>query len=103
MSTITREYEEIELSSGKIVNISVSVSGIHEANYGADIDGNRGVSRWFIDDFEFEASCEDGELDDAEQAEVAEKVEELVFDDDWDFEGEAKELDSDEDFDEGLF
>ena len=102
MATITRCYEEIELESGKVVDITVSVTGIHDAHYGADADGGRGVKRWFIVSLKHEVSCEDGELDEKDQAEVFEKIEELVYEDDWDFE-EVGQFDLEYDSDEELF
>ena len=94
MATITKEFEEIELSSGKVVNLSITVTGVHESHYGADADGNRGVSKWFIDDWSHEVECDD-ELNDDESVEAAEKAEELVDETDWDFENASDEDDDD--------
>jgi hypothetical protein len=83
MADVTKEFE-IELDNGNVVNVSITVEGDYEANYGADADGNRGVGMWFISDHSYEI-LDDSELSDSETAELAEKVEEKVSDEDWDF------------------
>src|ERR1035441_8287552 len=54
MSNQITETLKIELNSGKAFEIEVTVTGVYDAHYGADADGNRGMGAWFLDDLEFE-------------------------------------------------
>lgn len=98
MSTITKECE-VELSTGRTVAVSLEVEGIYDSHYGADADGNRGQGRWMVDSHSYEVETED-ELSEEETAELDEKVEELVYEGDWDFDTAHNERDDDseEDF-----
>jgi hypothetical protein len=96
MSTINVE-REIDLDNGTIVTVELEIEGTFDANYGADADGNRGVGRWLVESHSYEVSSED-ELSDDEESEVKEKVEELVYDSDWDF--DQAELDREADKEE---
>lgn len=97
MSTVSKDFEEVELPSGKVVNLTITVTGTHEANYGADADGNRGVSKWLIDSFTHEVTSDEDELDHEDHDQIAEKVEEMVYEEDWDFEAADDEDEDDED------
>lgn len=43
----------VELDSGKQCSVDVVIFVLHDENYGADADGNRGEPRSFIDDVEY--------------------------------------------------
>jgi hypothetical protein len=92
MASITREFE-IELSDGRTINVSVTVEGEYESDYGADADGNRGVGTWFVSGHSFEA---DEALTPSEEYEVSEKVDELVSDESWDFDSAEDEYSEDD-------
>lgn len=75
MSTISREIT-VELDSGQSVTLEVEVYGNFEENYGADSDGNRGISTWFIDDIEYELPDFD---DNGQELTAEQKVEACVL------------------------
>lgn len=100
MSRVNKE-KEIELSSGKLVTVQIEVEGTYDANYGADVDGNRGVGRWLIDSHSYEVGDTEEELTSEEFDEIDEKVEALVYDGDWDF--ESPDLDDEDADDDTLF
>jgi len=92
MASVFREFE-IELEDGRLLNVGVTVEADHEANYGADYDGNRGVSEWFISDHSWEC---DEELSESEKSEVDKQVEDLVNEESWDFDTAQHEEEMDE-------
>lgn len=89
MAEITKEFE-VELKDGRTVNVTVTVEGSHDPDYGADADGNRGVSMWFIEGHSYEA---DEELNSADKVEVDALVDSLVDDEEWDFDSADEEHD----------
>jgi len=93
MAEVTREFE-LELKDGRTVNVTVTVEGSHDPDYGADADGNRGVSMWFIEDHSYEA---DEELNAEEKKEVDALVDSLVDEEEWDF--DSADEDDDYEFD----
>lgn len=90
MASISKEFE-IEMSDETLINVTVTVTGIHEPDYGADADGNRGIDTWIVDSFNYDA---DDEVSDELRSELDSRVEELVNGTEWDFESV---LDQDED------
>ena len=56
---------------------------IHDSNYGADADGNRGVPMDFIDDVYFELDEEAKKLPEADQTIVLDLAEKLGDKHDW--------------------
>lgn len=56
---------------------------IHDSNYGADADGNRGVSMDFIDDISFELCEEAKKLPEADQNAIFDLAEKLGDKHDW--------------------
>lgn len=96
MSTINKETE-IELSTGRTIAVELEVVGLYDSHYGADADGNRGQGRWLIDSHGYSIS-DDFELTEEEANELDEKVEELVYEGEWDFEAADSNEDDDLDF-----
>lgn len=95
MSTIVRT-KTINLSTGASVEVDIKVVGHNDPHYGADIDGNRGASTWFIDSHSHSLTDDDVELTDEELSELDEEIEKIVYEEEnWDFE-EALEEDYDE-------
>lgn len=59
---MTKEKEmTFTLSGGRKVTMLVTTNWTHDPNYGADADGNRGVSTWFLDDIFFVVPEEDND------------------------------------------
>lgn len=80
--------KEMELSTSKSVIVHIEVEGLLEPRYGADIDGNGGIGKWFVDGHTYEIESED-ELTNDEMEEVNDMVEDLVYDGDFDFQDNA--------------
>ncbi len=93
MSELSKEFE-LELKDDRLVNVTITVKGDYESDYGGDADGNRGVGAWFINSHSYEA---DEELLDQNKLEVDLMVEELVNDEDWDFDEIEEDHQRDED------
>ena len=92
-----KEEKTFELSTGTTVDVEVEVFGIYDGMFGADADGNRGQGRWLVDSHGY--STGDGiSLTSEEEEELDEKIEEFVYDKEWDFDN-AEESDEDEDAD----
>ena len=102
MAKVTKEFEEIELSSGKTVTLEITVTGVYDARYGADADGNRGVGTWLIEDASYETHSDD-DLDDDDKAEIESRVESIVDSEDWDFDNASEEDEEDLDDEDDLF
>lgn len=49
-NTITTKFH----IGNKTVTLPIVFEWFHEPNYGADADGNRGISTWFLDDAFYE-------------------------------------------------
>jgi hypothetical protein len=94
MAKVTKEFEEVELPSGKVVDLTITVTGTQEHGLGADIDGRRGQTAWLKDKWSHKANS-DEDLDADDEAEIAELVEEYVQNefDDSDFETIEEEVD----------
>lgn len=73
----------VTLQNGKIVGSEVSLKIVHDSNYGADADGNRGIPTTFIEDVYFATPkfTLDGELLDVQEMEEAELLIESKIDD----------------------
>lgn len=95
MSAMLTKEQDIELSTGTTVAVEIEVFGIYDAQFGADADGNRGQGRWMIDSHGYST---DASLTQEEEEELDEKVEEIVYDGEWDFEN-AEEDEEDDDAD----
>lgn len=67
--------EEIELESGKVVEVSITLNIIYDAHYGADADGNRGIPTRILDDYDFVCNST---LTNEEFAELTKKVEKQI-------------------------
>jgi hypothetical protein len=80
---------EIDLDEGKTVSVEIDIAGLYEPRYGADADGKRGDGIWLVDSHTYTVNSEE-ELTDDETAELEEKIEELVYDGDWDFEAASE-------------
>jgi hypothetical protein len=77
----------IELRSGKFITATVSATLIHDSNYGADADGNRGVAMTFLEDLSWDAPLvdDDGvELSEQEQLEAEDAILKAAEDHCWD-------------------
>lgn len=76
------QNEELEFEvNGKLYRIDVEVKFVTDPNYGADADGNRGMSMTFLDDWKvLAAEDEDGNVLDVKNlpAEVEAKLEKEV-------------------------
>ena len=83
--TLNKEFT-IELESGKTATAEVIITATFDTSYGADADGNRGSSGWFIDDIEFAVpeTYDDGSLM-KEGYEFAELLNEVVDEYEWSF------------------
>lgn len=100
MSTITKT-KTIDLSSGTNVEVEITVNGCNDPNYGADIDGNRGTSVWFIDSHSYELTDEDIELTSEEEQELDDEIEKIVYEsEEWDFEEASEDYDDDDDYED---
>lgn len=88
MATCTKEVE-IELSTEKVVDVTLKVEGCYDPSYGADADGNRGEATWFVDNWD-DSEYETEGLTEKEISELKDKIEELVLEESWDF-GTAKD------------
>lgn len=68
-------------------NVEYEVIGyatlIHDHNYGADADGNRGIPMDFLDDVEFELGEDAKKLSDEDQVEILKIAENVGNDHDW--------------------
>lgn len=49
-NTVTTKFH----LGNKTITIPIEFEWFHEPNYGADADGNRGISTWFLDDAFYE-------------------------------------------------
>ncbi len=97
MSHVYISDKEFKLDSGKVVTVDLTIVGEYDPNYGADADGNRGSSMWFIEHFSYELQS-DEEIDQEEKEELDEKVEDFVYAESWDFEsGSEKEYEHEDD------
>jgi len=56
---------------------------VHDSNYGADADGNRGVPMDWVDDVELELGADAEKLPQADQYEILKKAEKLEEGHDW--------------------
>lgn len=88
MASVTKEFE-VELDDSNVVNVSVTVEGDYESNYGADADGRGGTGMWFISDHSYEV-IDGTDLSEEESAELAAKVSDLVDDEEWDFDSASE-------------
>lgn len=82
---ITRDII-VTLNNGKIVGSDVSLRLIHDSNYGADSDGNRGIPTTFIEDVRYEIPkfTLDGDILSSEDMEESEILIERAIDNiDW--------------------
>ena len=74
----------VELGSGKEVTAEVECCVINDSNYGADADGNRGMSMTWIDSLELTVPISEWDKDDSgnelSQEEKAEAAEEALRD-----------------------
>lgn len=99
---ILTKNETIELSSGRSIDVEITIEAHNESDYGADADGNRGINTWFIEGH----SCkydDDIELTEEEVSELEDKLENIVYENDaWDFDSasEKDEDDYDDDYDD---
>lgn len=83
----------VELESGKAFEIEVMATGVYDAHYGADADGNRGMGVWLFDDVEFTLprTDEEGEpLTTEELTELTDKLDVEIGKEDWEFAEEAE-------------
>lgn len=94
MSTTVTKEQDVELSSGRTVSVDIEIFGIYDSQFGADADGNRGQGRWLIDSHGYTITEDD--LTPEEETELDEKVEEIVYDGEWDFDN-AEPDDEDDD------
>ena len=64
-----------------VVEIMVNIDYTYDSNYGADLDGNRGIGVWFVDEYEYEIrECsKEGELTEKQQEELDQKVYKFVM------------------------
>jgi hypothetical protein len=83
MITINKDVN-VELSTGTTIEVEIEVFGIYDSQFGADTDGNRGEGRWLIDSHGYSIS-DNISLTDEEEDELDEKIEEIVYDGQWDF------------------
>lgn len=80
---ITIELDDVD------VTLEITVTAYLDEDYGADADGNRGVSKWIVDEISYEGSdgevySDSGDLLDSDQKKLLdEEISDLV--DDWDF------------------
>jgi hypothetical protein len=98
MAKITKQFDEIELLSGKVVNLSITVTGEHETNHGADAAGAKGMGIWLKESWSHKVDCDD-ELEDADLEEISDKVEELVQSESWDFDDAEQEIEFENEYD----
>jgi len=97
MPTIIKDMS-IELSTGTTIDVEITVEGVYDGMFGADADGNRGVGRWMVDNHSYMYMVSDNvSLTSEEDDELDEKIEEIVYEGDWDFEAASDEDDEDAD------
>lgn len=87
MASVTKDLT-VSISSGEDVTVEVTVSAYNERHYGADADGRRGESAWFIDDVSFEIpNCDNSNntLSQDEKNEVEKLIDEKVNEESWNF------------------
>lgn len=92
-TTITKEIT-VELDDERSVTLEVTVTGEHDSHYGADADGNRGASMWFIGDTEYTLPEKDDNedlLSKEDKELLKKKLEKEIEDTDWDFGTAARE------------
>ena len=88
--TLNREFT-VKLASGREVTAEVEVKLVHDGNYGADADGNRGMAMDFLDDVYLSipitdkswANDENGPFSEAEKKEAEELLIKAAEDHDW--------------------
>lgn len=72
----------VTLKDGRKVTVEITADFVKEVNYGADADGNRGVTAYFLDDYGFEIVkkyCDNGtELTKENIREVEDLVEKSI-------------------------
>ena len=82
-----QKWANIELETGLAedegcieVEVMIKVTYIYDANYGADLDGNRGEGVWFLDEsyYEIESCTKDGELTKEQVQELEAKVDKII-------------------------
>lgn len=93
MPRCTKEVE-IELKDGKVVDTLIEVNGIWDQEFGADADGNRAQGQWLRESWSHEHN---ETLTEDEESELNERVEEIVFEEEWDFASAADDESSNED------
>jgi len=85
----------------KTITSDIVVYGVYESDYGSDADGNRGISCWFIDDYEFVVPDMDDEghkLSDEERETLKRLVQDFTENHDWNFEEElSRDMDYQDD------
>jgi hypothetical protein len=91
--TLSKEFT-VTLSSGKVVTAEVEATLVHESNYGADVDGNRGISADFVEDIYLTTpiddplwECDDNDrpLTEDEKEEAERLILEMAEKDDWEY------------------
>jgi hypothetical protein len=107
LKTIERECE---ITDGRSVTVDVRIVYFEDRNYGADADGNRSTSKYFLSSYNYTApaQCDDGEPltdDDLEALEdsIYEIVENIDLADPSDFKDDADadyDYESDEELDD---
>jgi hypothetical protein len=102
MSSKVSKETTIELSTGTTVDVEIEVFGEYDSQFGADADGNRGQGRWLIDSH---AHTYDDALvlTSEEFDELCEKVEEIVYENEWDFDSAEEEDEDDADNADWIF
>jgi hypothetical protein len=92
MSIKIKKELVIELPTNKLITLDVTLYIDHDAHYGADADGNRGVDAWFIDDIDYKLPTQDDygdKLDDKEVVQLVKYIEKEI--DNLDIETEVEE------------
>lgn len=93
MKRCTKDVE-IELSNGITVEAKLKVTGMYDDLCNADTNSKDVQGAWLVDSWKTE---HDVELDEDEEIEFNEKVEEIVFEEKWDFENSGDSDDEEED------
>lgn len=83
------------------VTVDIVVYGVYESDYGADADGNRGISAWFIEDYEYmipDVSDDGTQLETVQKEKLKLVVQNLIENHDWDFEEACDSARDDEEY-----
>ena len=77
MRRLPKDFEcELEIEFKDVLfNVLCTVIMVHDPDYGADADGNRGIAVWFLDDIDYDIPA--SITDNADRAAFAQLVNDL--------------------------